>query len=128
MLQSDATGCRSSIVTEDFLKFPDSAESEADDASSAVDNDFDYIPPETVDVENENHLQDYDLNFVLTLEFSGQKDKVTDLLGYSDSDWASDVDGRRSVTGYVFTKNSPAVSWSTKNSQRSHWVSQRQNI
>ncbi|KAG5869917.1 hypothetical protein JTB14_012120 [Gonioctena quinquepunctata] len=64
---------------EDFLGFPDSAKSEAGDASSAVESDSDYIPPETVDVENENlrrgtrdkrppiHLQDYDLNFVSTV-------------------------------------------------------------
>ncbi|KAG5887644.1 hypothetical protein JTB14_013953 [Gonioctena quinquepunctata] len=81
----DSESADSSIVTryegasEDFLGFPDSAESEADDASSAVESDSDYIPPETVDVENENlrrgtrderppiHLQDYDLNFVLTV-------------------------------------------------------------
>ncbi|KAG5867722.1 hypothetical protein JTB14_018484 [Gonioctena quinquepunctata] len=66
-------------ASEDFPEFPYSAESEADDASSAVESDSDYIPPETADVENENlrrgtrdkrppiHLQDYDLNFVSTL-------------------------------------------------------------
>ncbi|KAG5895763.1 hypothetical protein JTB14_029533 [Gonioctena quinquepunctata] len=91
---SDATGdfspvdtesADSSIVTryegasENFLGFPDSAESEADDASAAVESDSDYILPETVDVQNENlrrgtrdkrppiHLQDYDLNFVFTI-------------------------------------------------------------
>ncbi|KAG5883076.1 hypothetical protein JTB14_031187 [Gonioctena quinquepunctata] len=54
----DSESADSSIVTryegasEDFLGFPDSAESEADDASSAVESDSDYIPPETVDVEN----------------------------------------------------------------------------
>ncbi|KAG5890049.1 hypothetical protein JTB14_021071 [Gonioctena quinquepunctata] len=46
------------------------------------------------------------------LGFSGQKDEVTNLLGHSDSDWASDVDGGRSVTGYVFTKNGSAEPWS----------------
>ncbi|KAG5895760.1 hypothetical protein JTB14_029530 [Gonioctena quinquepunctata] len=81
----DSESADSSIVTryegasDDSLGFPDSAKSEADDASSAVESDSDYIPPETVDVENENlrrethderppiHLQDYDLNFVLTV-------------------------------------------------------------
>ncbi|KAG5864815.1 hypothetical protein JTB14_009393 [Gonioctena quinquepunctata] len=54
----DSESADSSIVTryegasEDFLGFPDSAESEADDASSAVESDSDFIPPETVDVEN----------------------------------------------------------------------------
>ncbi|KAG5898734.1 hypothetical protein JTB14_020928 [Gonioctena quinquepunctata] len=56
----DSDSADSSIVTrfegasEDFLGFPDSAESGADDASSAIESDSDYIPPETVDVENEN--------------------------------------------------------------------------
>ncbi|KAG5867723.1 hypothetical protein JTB14_018485 [Gonioctena quinquepunctata] len=34
------------------------------------------------------------------LEFSGQKDKVANLLGYSDSDWASDVDGSHRICVY----------------------------
>ncbi|KAG5862826.1 hypothetical protein JTB14_019210 [Gonioctena quinquepunctata] len=81
----DSESADSSIVTryegasDDFLGFTDSVESEADDASSAVESDSDYIPPETVVVENENlrrgtpdkrppiHLQDYDLNVVLTV-------------------------------------------------------------
>ncbi|KAG5873715.1 hypothetical protein JTB14_009356 [Gonioctena quinquepunctata] len=56
----DSESADSSIVTmyegasDDFLGFPDSAESEADDASSAVESDSDYIPPKTVDVENKN--------------------------------------------------------------------------
>ena len=31
--------------------------------------------------------------------------------GYSDSDYAGDVDSRRSMTGYVFTLGGSAVSW-----------------
>lgn len=34
--------------------------------------------------------------------------------GYSDSDWASDVDTRRSTSGYVFRMAGGAVSWSSK--------------
>jgi hypothetical protein len=36
------------------------------------------------------------------------------LYGYSDADFAADIDTRRSVTGYVFTMGGGAVSWSSK--------------
>ena len=34
--------------------------------------------------------------------------------GYSDSDWGSDSDDRRSVTGYVFLLGGGAVSWQAR--------------
>ncbi|GIL78814.1 hypothetical protein Vretifemale_8246 [Volvox reticuliferus] len=34
--------------------------------------------------------------------------------GFSDSDWAGDLDTRRSTTGYVFRVNGTAVSWSSQ--------------
>jgi hypothetical protein len=36
------------------------------------------------------------------------------LIGYCDADWASNIDDRRSVTGYVFMLAGGAVSWKTK--------------
>lgn len=38
----------------------------------------------------------------------------TNLTGYSDADWAADLDERKSTTGYVFTLNGGAISWSSK--------------
>jgi hypothetical protein len=49
--------------------------------------------------------------FVLTL---GSKDTGTDLIGWTDSDWAQDPDSRRSVGGYVFDVAGGSVSWASK--------------
>ena len=38
----------------------------------------------------------------------------TDLIGYSDADWAGDVDDRKSTSGYVFQICGGAVSWRSK--------------
>ena len=37
-----------------------------------------------------------------------------ELIGYSDSDWAGNLDDRRSTTGYAFSIGSGVVSWSRK--------------
>ncbi len=39
---------------------------------------------------------------------------VPTLLGYADSDWASDVNDHKSTSGYVFTLGGSAISWSSK--------------
>jgi len=36
------------------------------------------------------------------------------LIGYTDNDWAGDVDERKSTTGYVFFLGNTAFSWSSK--------------
>ena len=50
------------------------------------------------------------MNFVLlyTDKFDVQ------LAGFSDSDWAGNLDDRRSTTGYAFNIGSGVVSWSSK--------------
>jgi hypothetical protein len=47
------------------------------------------------------------------LTFNG-KDKEKGLVGYVDSDWASDPIDRKSVTGYVFLLYGSAISWASK--------------
>ena len=38
----------------------------------------------------------------------------SELMGYSDSDWAGDLDDRKSTSGYVFLLSGAAVSWRSK--------------
>lgn len=42
------------------------------------------------------------------------KKKATNLRGYSDADWAGNLDDRRSTSGYVFKLSGAAVSWRSK--------------
>eukprot|EP00253_Pinus_taeda_P030339 PITA_30339 len=39
----------------------------------------------------------------------------SDLVGYTDSDWAGSVDDRKRTPGYVFHMGSGAISWASKN-------------
>ena len=45
-----------------------------------------------------------------------KSDENLNLIAFSDSDWASSVEDRRSTTGYCFslTKQGPAISWKSK--------------
>ena len=36
------------------------------------------------------------------------------LVGYTDADWAGDLDTRRSTSGYLFNLGSAAISWCRK--------------
>eukprot|EP00253_Pinus_taeda_P007023 PITA_07023 len=38
----------------------------------------------------------------------------SDLVGYTDSDWAGSVDDRKSTSGYVFHMGSETISWASK--------------
>ena len=49
-------------------------------------------------------------NFGLLYAKEGSKECV----GYSDADWAGDLDNRRSTSGYVFKISGAAVSWRSK--------------
>ena len=40
--------------------------------------------------------------------------KKYDLIGYTDSDWAGDVETRKSTSGYVFYFRNKIISWSSK--------------
>ena len=50
------------------------------------------------------------------LKFSAQEEKP-ELFGYSDADWAGDVDTRKSTSGCVFQIGSGTVSWSSRKQQ-----------
>ena len=42
------------------------------------------------------------------------KRRNTGIIGYSDADWAGDLNERRLTSGYVFTLNDTAISWRLK--------------
>jgi Reverse transcriptase (RNA-dependent DNA polymerase) len=52
-------------------------------------------------------------DYKLTFDFSSTTTNM-ELAGYCDADHASDIDTRRSVTGYIFFFGSAAVSWASR--------------
>ena len=50
----------------------------------------------------------------LGITYSGHVHDAMLLRGFSDSDWAGDMDTRRSTTGFVFMLSGGAVSWESK--------------
>jgi hypothetical protein len=48
------------------------------------------------------------------LMLGGDRETSTTLVGYSDSDWARDVDTRRSISGYAYRLGNGTISWSSK--------------
>jgi hypothetical protein len=51
------------------------------------------------------------LNYGLKFQANGNDHE---LVGYSDANWAGDVDTRRSTSGYVFKADNSTISWSSK--------------
>ena len=47
------------------------------------------------------------------IKYSSCKEEK-DLVGYCDSDWAGDIDTRKSTLGYVFQLGNSAISWSSR--------------
>jgi hypothetical protein len=54
------------------------------------------------------------VDYKLTYGPTGKTAITPVIYGYSDSDWGSDADDRRSVTGYVFLLGGGAVSWQAR--------------
>lgn len=50
----------------------------------------------------------------ITYRGSGSRESTPTLLGYCDSDWAEDVNDRKSITGYAFLLGNAAISWKSK--------------
>ncbi len=42
------------------------------------------------------------------------KEAGSELCGYSDADWAGDLDDRKSTSGYLFMLGGAAISWKSK--------------
>lgn len=54
------------------------------------------------------------LKGTLSVKLEFNKAGCEEIVGYCDSDWASDIDKRRSTTGYVFMLHNCPISWNSK--------------
>jgi hypothetical protein len=54
------------------------------------------------------------MNYKLVYGGNNGYSVAPEFIGYCDADWASNVDDRRSITGYVFMLAGGAISWKTK--------------
>lgn len=48
------------------------------------------------------------------LTYGGDGEWSTDIIGYSDADWGSNQNNRKSISGFVFLLGGGALSWSSK--------------
>ena len=54
------------------------------------------------------------LNGTLSLGLLYRKDGSSDYIGYCETDWARDMDDRKSTPGYMFQISGEAISWRSK--------------
>ncbi len=54
------------------------------------------------------------LKGTVNYKLSYRKSEDYMISGYTDADWASDIDSRRSCTGYVFKLSNAAITWGSK--------------
>ena len=62
------------------------------------------------------------------LVYDGSSNTGCSVIGYVDSDYAGDLDRRRSLTGYVFTLSHCAISWKATLQSTVALSTKRQNI
>ena len=48
------------------------------------------------------------------MTYNGDRKDIDVLTGYSDADYAEDIDTRKSTTGLCFMMNGAAISWTSK--------------
>ena len=65
-------------------------------------------------------------NINLGLKYEKSENSV--LIGYSDADWAGDLDDRHSTSGNLFLMAGGAISWFSKSNLQWHCQQQKQNI
>ena len=53
-------------------------------------------------------------SLMLGLHYSNNAEEGKELIGYSDADWAGDLDDRKSTSGFIFSLSGGAVSWRSK--------------
>ena len=53
-------------------------------------------------------------NHAICYQGRARPDRVLDVHGFVDADWAGDLDHRRSTSGYVFSLFGGAISWMSK--------------
>lgn len=54
------------------------------------------------------------LKGTIDMRLTFRSDGNNEMTGYCDSDYAGDLDQRRSTSGYVFTSQGGAISWASK--------------